>query len=131
MQRLMSLFVVVVSVVLVSGARAGAASSGCPSDIRAAVAQACPCDTAKNHGYHMTCIRNQLKQLKKDGCEQKQLQRAAKCANTSRCGKAHKPVVCCPKRGRAKLTSAENCTARGGRVMSGASSLCDAGCGVP
>ena len=130
MQRSLAFFVATVSIILVTTVEADA-GSGCPSDIRATVAQACPCGSAKNHGHYMKCIRAQLKQLKKAGCEHKGLQRAAQCANTSTCGKARGPIVCCTKRGRAKLTSAEKCTARSGRVMSGVASLCDATCSAP
>ncbi|MBI3784270.1 MAG: hypothetical protein HY270_12815 [Deltaproteobacteria bacterium] len=104
------------------------ASPGCPSDIRAALIQDCPCTGFRNHGKFMTCIRQQLGKLRQSGCDESHLKGAVNCLNESTCGKVHKPVVCCTKTGRAKILSPTACTDRGGQAMAGTTSLCDAAC---
>ena len=103
-------------------------ADGCPTDIRAAIAQACPCAGFRNHGKFMGCVRQQITVLRQAGCDEQHLKSAVNCANSSICGKAHNPIVCCTKAGRPKLTSAKACSDRSGQVMTGATGTCDASC---
>jgi len=122
--------ILVVALMMGSVAPSHGAVATCPPDIRAAIAQACPCDGFRNHGKFMGCVRKQLTTLRAAGCDENHLKRAVNCANSSVCGKVHKPIVCCSKLGGAKVTSPKACSDRGGQVISGAISPCDAACGT-
>ena len=103
--------------------------SQCPSDIRAAVEDACKCDSFRTHGKYITCVQRKLDDMKKLGCDAKQLRHAAKCASSSICGKEKKQlVVCCSKKGRAKIATADRCNAKQATIKTGVNSLCDAAC---
>jgi len=72
----------------------------CPTDVAAAVAQACPCDGGaqpwKNHGKYVSCVVRTRNALRKGGCLTPDVRRRmARCAARSTCGKAG-AVVCCP-----------------------------------
>ena len=108
------------------------APAACLADgLRAAVAQACPCGSARNHGQFMKCVRKQMNEMRKSGCDVKTTTQVTRCAAQSICGKPKTPVVCCNRHGHPKLTSADKCTAKGGTVMPGVTSLCDAVCPTP
>jgi hypothetical protein len=124
------LFTILVGLGICSAAHAALAqdAGACPADARAAIAAACPCTGMKNHGQYVTCVRKQVSAMRRTGCEVKKL---ARCAAASICGRPQAPVVCCSRKGRPKLLAAERCVARGGTVMTGVTSLCDAVCPTP
>jgi len=115
--------------VATAAAAVQATPSACPvPDVSAAIAQACKCDGFRNHGQYMKCVRKEVRALRKQGCNVAKL---ARCASTSICSKPHAPIVCCNSNRHAKITTAAKCTAKGGQVMTGATSLCNAGCTTP
>jgi hypothetical protein len=101
----------------------------CPlTDVRAAVDQACPCASARNHGQHMKCVRARINKLRASGCSVSAVMR---CAEMSTCGRPQNRVVCCTRMGRAQVLSATQCERRGGTVIGNAVSICDATCQTP
>ena len=111
---------------------AGVSAQSCdPASIRAAVDQACPCNGFRNHGLYMKCVRNKINTLRQGGCDIPKTGQSIRCAANSVCGERHNPVVCCKRNGRPKIASADKCTAKGGTVMTGMSSTCDAACPTP
>jgi hypothetical protein len=66
----------------------------CTTDVQcvgAAVAAACPCDTATNHGQHQRCVVHLRNQLRRQGCPVTSI---ARCSARSTCGKPGR-VLCC------------------------------------
>ncbi len=123
------LFAVAMLVALVATAHPSqAAEAACPADPQAVINTACPCTSFAKHGQYMKCVGQQLRSLKEKGCAPKLLRSLSRCSNSSICGKNDKQVVCCTKTNRAKIATAEKCIARGGRVVEGATSLCEAHC---
>jgi len=116
---------------IVTGHAARAQTSTCPADVNADVMQACPCDSFKNHGQFMKCVRNRLDALRKSGCDANSTAQAGRCAAASICGKRHSPIICCNRHGHAKLASADKCTTKGGTVMTGMKSICEPTCPPP
>jgi len=110
-------------------AAAPARAQTCPvADVQAAIDQACPCGGFRNHGQYMKCVRKQVGQLAQAGCD---VSERIRCAASSVCGRPHSPVVCCNRRGRAKVFTAEKCLAGQGTVMTGLVRPCDAVCPTP
>jgi len=127
MQRCLMALLIGVSMSM-AAAQTQAQETACAIDMRAALDQACGCDAFISHAQYMKCVRGQLKAFSAQGCKTAVPYR---CAARSICSNVHIPVVCCPKKGRPAVTSAARCTARGGTVMTGVTSLCDAVCPVP
>ena len=76
------------------------APTSCPTDLAAAVAQACPCEGGaqawKNHGKYVSCVVRFRNSLRKARCLDDASRRTmARCAARSSCGKPG-AVVCCP-----------------------------------
>ena len=124
-------FAVTMMVFGLGTARADDAALPCPADVRDAVSTACPCDGFPNHGQYVRCVRKELRGLRKAGCDPQGFAGVTRCASRSTCGKPRNPIVCCARNGKAKLAKAEKCTARGGLVMPGITSVCDAECPTP
>jgi len=117
--------------VTASTVRAQGAPATCPSDVAATVSQACPCTSFKNHGQYTKCVQKQALALRKGGCAVGELAKITRCAAASTCGKPHNLVVCCNKRGHAKLLSSDKCTSKGGTVLADATTICGAACPTP
>jgi len=90
----------IVGLVVTSNA-ALAQSNGCPSDIEATIAAACPCGADGNgqgwlnHGKYVSCVVRLRNDLRRQGCLDAQTQRTiARCAARSTCGKEG-AVLCC------------------------------------
>ena len=114
--------------VAASTVRAASTPATCPGDVSANVRQACPCGSFKNHGQFMKCVQKQTLALRKGGCAVAELAKQTRCWAASICGKPHNLVVCCNKRGHAKLLSTDKCTSKGGTVLANTTTLCDAAC---
>ncbi len=107
-------------------ASAALSAQQCPvTDVRAALAQACPCASARSHGQLINCVQAAAKDLRANGCD---VETAVRCTETSTCGRPGTSVVCCNRKGHAQILPAAQCSSRGGRVATGATSVCDAGC---
>jgi hypothetical protein len=66
----------------------------CPPDVGAALAEACPCAAASNHGQYVKCVVHLRNALRKSGCLSGDEKRTiARCAARSTCGKD--TVLCC------------------------------------
>ncbi len=120
-------YLIVVATAVAFGLAASASvAQQCPvTDVRAALAQACPCASAGNPGQFAKCVRSTLKDLHAKGCD---VSAAMRCAKMSTCGRPHSPVVCCNRKGHAQILPAAKCSARGGKVATGVTSVCDAVC---
>jgi len=100
----------------------------CPPDVAAAIAAACPCDGATNHGQHVSCVVQQRNALRKGGCLTTEDRRTiARCAARSTCGKPGR-VICCLANGKVKIAPDETtCMDRGG-TSAGQGSICGVTC---
>ncbi len=126
MQRYVLSFVI--GIAMCAAAGAVHAQQCAVTDVRAAVDQACPCASARNHGQHMKCVRTQLNKLRASGCA---VGAAMRCAEMSTCGRPQNQVVCCTRRGHAQLLSVAQCRSRGGTAIANAVNICDATCPTP
>ncbi len=77
------------------------AQNGCPTDVGAFIAAACPCDADsgghawKNHGQYVSCVVRHRNELRKQGCLDDAAKRTiAKCAARSTCGKEGFTLCC-------------------------------------
>ena len=95
----------------------------CPTDGAAALAAACPCDAAVNHGQYVRCIAHFRNVLKRSGCMTEEARTIMRCAARSTCGRPSAVVCCRPWRMRAVIVEEFRCTAMGAIVM-GAGSSC-------
>lgn len=95
------------------------------ASLRVAVDQACPCTGFPSHGRYMRCVRQQLKASQQRGAA---VRGAVRCATRSTCGRPRNPIVCCRRNGQAIVATPQRCTAQGGTVVNGVTSLCDAVC---
>jgi hypothetical protein len=98
----------------------------CPGNPEAVIGQACPCNTFRNHGEYVNCVKQQARELEKSGCDKTEVSQVQRCASMAICGQAG--VVCCDARGRARVMAADRCTAKGGRVVAGATTICNVSC---
>jgi hypothetical protein len=102
-----------------------------PAAVRAAVSQACACSGFSTHGLYRKCVGKEVGALRAGGCDSAQTATVVRCAAASICSEPKGPVVCCHGRGHAKIMSAARCTAHGGTVLTGVTTLCDANCPKP
>jgi len=66
----------------------------CPADVAAAIAAACPCDGARNHGEYVRCVVRTRNALRRAGCVSDAQQGVGRCAARSTCGRPQ-AVICC------------------------------------
>jgi hypothetical protein len=117
------------AIVFASGAATAviaAEAPSCPSNLRAAVDQACPCTTFGNHAEYMNCVKTKANELEKMGCSKSEVGKVKRCASMSTCGETNS-VVCC-EGGHARVVAKDRCTERGGTIESGGTSSCYARC---
>jgi len=97
------LYSALMALVLIAGSQPAAvqAAPGCPDDVGAALAAACPCDADssaqawKNHGQYQKCVVHFRNDMRKQGCLDSESQRSiARCSARSTCGKDG-AVLCC------------------------------------
>lgn len=100
----------------------------CPADIAAALAEACPCDTAPSHGRYVSCIVRFRTALRRAGCLTEDANRIARCAARSTCGRSEAVLCCVPSEsgGGVRISrDAASCEARSG-TAGGTGSVCGA-----
>ena len=89
--RRIGLFLAAVMLVLPAGRALAADAAVCEAArcaFQEALNEECPCDQAKNHGKHVSCVAHVLKRLSKDGTIPKNCRgKIQRCAARSICGK--------------------------------------------
>jgi len=100
----------------------------CPDDVTVALAAACPCDAAENHGQYVRCVARFKNMLRKGGCLTDAERGVLRCAARSTCGRPEAVLCCVPYRAGAYARIARDegrCVAARGNVV-GTGSVCRA-----
>src|SRR5688572_9644763 len=100
----------------------------CPVDVTVALAAACPCDAAKNHGQYVRCVARFKNMLRKGGCLTDAERGVLRCAARSTCGRPEAVLCCVPNRAGAYARIARDesrCVAARGTAV-GTGSVCRA-----
>lgn len=126
MRQFLLAMVIMAALVLPAAALPPGSAAACPGNLISAINQACPCETFRNHGEYVNCVKKEARELEKGGCNRTEVSQIERCASMATCGQGG--IVCCDARGRARVMPADHCTAKAGTVIAGATSICNVSC---